>query len=254
MDFNKLLKVATYAGQILLENGAETYRVEETIWRICKLYGAEYADSFVTPTGIISSMDIDDKTISLVRRVSNRTVDLDKVDKVNDLSRNILAKNLTIEELDSELRKIAQGERYSFLTTLLFSALGASCFVLLFGGTIKDSIAAFFIGCFIKYLTIKGSQLGINSFFINSIAAGTTTLLTIVLIKLGFPINLDSTIIGDLMLLVPGLAITNAIRDTIAGDLIAGMTRGTEAFLTAISIAVGTGSVLSFFISVMGGI
>lgn len=254
MDFNKLLKVATYAGQIVLENGGETYRVEETIWRICKIYGAEFADSFVTPTGIISSMDIDGETISLVRRVSNRTVDLDKIDKVNDLSRSIQSRKLSIDELFEELQSIDNCERYSFFTTLFFSALGAFCFVFLFDGSFSDAVAAFFIGFLIKYITIKGGELEINSFFINSIASGVATMLAVLIFKLGININLDKTIIGSIMLLVPGLAITNAIRDTIAGDLIAGITRGSEAFLTAIAIAVGTGSVLSIFIKVLGGV
>ena len=95
---NKILKVATLAGQMILENGGETYRVEETIWRICKIYGAEEADSFVTPTGIMASICHEGKIYSLTRRVQSRTVNLDKIDKVNDLSRSITLKNLSVDE------------------------------------------------------------------------------------------------------------------------------------------------------------
>ena len=91
---NEILQVATFAGQIILENGGETYRVEETIWRICKAFGADEAESFVTPTGIMASICHNSETYSLIKRVSNRTVDLDKIDLVNDLSRNILLKKL----------------------------------------------------------------------------------------------------------------------------------------------------------------
>lgn len=76
-----------------IRNGGETYRVEETIWRICKIYGADEAESFATPTGIMASICHQGKTYSLTRRVSNRTVNLDKIDKVNDLSRSIQSKN-----------------------------------------------------------------------------------------------------------------------------------------------------------------
>lgn len=251
---NEILQVATFAGQIILENGGETYRVEETIWRICKAFGAEEAESFATPTGIMASICHDGQTYSLIKRVSKRTVDLYKIDLVNDLSRNILLKNLSVKNFKIELQKINRSERYSNTITLLFSALGAAAFAILFGGNIQDFVAAFIIGFIIKFLTIKGSDMQINQFFINSLSAAVAAFLAIIFININLAANLDQTIIGSIMLLVPGLAITNAIRDTIAGDLLSGLTRAAEAFLVAISIAVGSGAVLSFWLSNFGGI
>ena len=251
---NEILQVATFAGQIVLENGGETYRVEETIWRICKAFGAEEAESFVTPTGIMASICHNGQTYSLIKRVSTRTVDLDKIDLVNDLSRNIILKNLSVKDFKIELQNINKGIRYSTTITLIFSALGAAGFAILFGGDMKDFLAAFIIGFIIKLLTIKGSELQINQFFINSLSAAVAAFLAIILVNINIASNLDQTIIGSIMLLVPGLAITNAIRDTIAGDLLSGLTRAAEAFLVAISIAVGSGAVLSFWISNWGGI
>lgn len=251
---NEILQVATLAGQIILENGGETYRVEETIWRICKAFGAEQAESFVTPTGIMASICHCGETYSLIRRISNRTVNLDKIDLVNNLSRNIVLKNFTVSEFKKELLIINSGKRYSFLISLLFSALAAGSFTILFGGNPKDMFSASIIGLVIRILTIKGSDLGINPFFINSISSATAAFLAIILIKLNIASHLNETIIGSIMLLVPGLSLTNAIRDTIAGDLVSGLTRAAEAFLIAISIAVGTGAALSFWISNFGGL
>ena len=254
MDLNEILHVATFAGKIMLESGGETYRAEEIIWRICKIYGVEDAESFVTTTGIMVSICYNGETYSLIRRVSARTIDLDKVDRVNDLSRNIVNRGLTVSELKEQLQIIDNGERYSNKTVILISALGAFCFVFLFGGKLPEAIAAFFIGLLIKYLSIKFSSLEINQFFINSICAGIVAIIAIIFLKLGLINDLDKTIIGSIMLLVPGLAITNAIRDTISGDLLAGSTRAVEAILVAISIAIGTGAVLSFWISTFGGL
>ncbi len=253
MNMNELLHVATFAGKLLLESGGETYRSEETICRICKLYGVDEAESFVTPTGIMVSICNKGKTYSLIRRVSTRTVDLDKIDKVNELSRNILSKNLTVSELKSELELIENGERYSMPVTIIFSALGAGCFSVLFGGTFMDLFSAFLIGLLVKLVNIKGEALEINQFFVNSICGAVAAAFAIIFVKYGIADNLDKTIIGSIMMLVPGLSITNAIRDTIAGDLLAGITRASEAFLVAISIAVGTGAVISFWISIFGG-
>ena len=251
---NEILQVAMFAGQMILENGGETYRVEETIWRICKIYGADEAESFATPTGIMASICHQGKTYSLTRRVSNRTVNLDKIDKVNDLSRSIQSKKLSVSAFKRELDKINNLNTYSFLIVILFSGLAAGSFSILFGGNFKDAFSAFLIGLVIKGLALKWSDVGINTFFINSICGGITALLAIIFFKLGISSQINQTIIGSIMLLVPGLAITNAIRDTMSGDLLSGIIRASEAFLVAISIAVGTGAVLSFWISNLGGV
>lgn len=251
---NEILQVATFAGQIILESGGETYRVEETIWRICKTFGAERAESFVTPTGIIASIYYKGEIYSLTKRVVSRTVDLNKIDRVNDLSRNIVNKNLSVSEFKKELIKINEGERYSFIMTLFFSAFGAGSCAALFGGTIKDMFSAFLIGLLIRLITIKGNELNINFFFINSISGALAAILATILEKINIASGVNQTVIGAIMLLVPGLAITNAIRDTIAGDLLSGLTRAAEAFFIAISIAIGTGVGLSICIKFLGGI
>ncbi|ALP90910.1 MULTISPECIES: threonine/serine exporter family protein [Clostridium] len=249
MDLNKLLNISTLAGKIMLESGAETYRVEETIVRIGLSFGVDDAESFVTPTGIITSLTKDSTTVTLVRRITSRGVDLNKIDLINNLSRQVQAQSMTIDELNTELINISQSDRYSAALTLFSSCAAAGCFALMFGGNIKDFFAAFIIGACIKIVSTVCQKLDINSFFINSLGGGLCAILAIILMKLNICANLDKTIIGSIMLLVPGLTITNAIRDTIAGDLLSGITKAAEAFLVAISIAVGTGAILSLFLN-----
>lgn len=255
MNIDKVLKVATYAGKILLESGAETYRVEETICRICNSLGMEITDSFVTPTGIIVSISNNDCTSSLVKRVTSRGVDLNKIHKINDLSRSLYSKSIDadIDLIYKKLTEIDSEPRYSFWTTLLCSSLGAGSCSLLFGGNLKDLFSCMIIGIAIKLMSIEFQKLSINEFFINSIGGSIAAFLAIILYNLGIASHIDKTIIGSIMLLVPGLAITNAVRDTIAGDYLAGITKAAEAFLVAISIAVGTGAILSIWINSLGG-
>ncbi|MGL4772409.1 MAG: threonine/serine exporter family protein [Clostridium sp.] len=254
MDVNKILHISTSAGKIMLESGGETYRVEETICRICQSYGVNEADAFVTPTGIMVSICHNNQTYSLIKRVTSRGVDLNKIHEINDLSRTLVNEKLSPESFESELNRITKGERYSEKVTLFFSALSAGAFAMLFGGDIKDAFTAFFAGLIIKAISVYFQKLNLNQFFINSICAGVGSFIVILLLNLGLASNMDKSIIGTIMLLVPGLAITNAIRDTIAGDLVSGLTKAAEAFLVAISIAVGTGAVLSFFINTLGGL
>lgn len=251
MDVNKLLKVSTLAGKIMLESGAETYRVEETISRICLAFGAHTVDSFVIPTGIIVTVTYYDEVSTLVQRITARGVDLHKVDLINNLSRKIQTEAMDISDFNNELLSISKENRYSRLVTLLWSSITAGCFSIMFGGNLNDFFSASLIGAAIKIVVIICEKLNINEFFINSLSGGLCALLAIIFVKLNLANNLDKTIIGSIMLLVPGLTITNAIRDTIAGDFLSGITKASEAFLVAVSIAVGTGAILSAFINTL---
>jgi uncharacterized membrane protein YjjP (DUF1212 family) len=255
MDTNKIIHLAAKAGKLMLENGGETYRVEETIDRICNAYGLHEAESFVTTTGIMLSVtDRYGQTTSIVRRIKVRKVDLEKVSRLNDLSRNIKARGLTSDEVFNELHRIDEIKKYSTGTIVTFSSLGAAFFTLLFGGNIYDFIISFFVGGIIKWCSIKLANINVNEFFINTLGGAMAATLAIIAVhfKLGF--HVDKIIIGSIMLLVPGLAITNAIRDTISGDLLAGISRAVEAFLIAIAIAVGSGIVLRLWYIYYGGI
>ena len=254
MNINEILCLSTYAGRIMLESGAEAYRVEETMNKISESLGIEVPDCYATPTVIIASAYHEGETKSLVVRISKRSVDLQKIHKVNDLARNIKNNNYKIEEVRKKLEEIDNEVRYSNKTTILFSAIGAFAFVFLFGGSLRDAISALIIGIVVKIFDILFQKINLNSFFITTFCASILAFIAILTKKYGFSEDMDKVIIGSIMLLVPGLAITNAIRDTIAGDLVSGLARGIEAFLTAIAVAVGTGVTLSFWISRFGGI
>lgn len=254
IDINKIGYIAVEAGRIILENGGETYRVEDTIIRVCTAFGVRHADSFVTPTGIMMSViDKDGETISIIKRIRNRTVNLEKICKVNELSRNIHKYIHSEEELLQLLKEIEDTPRYSLRETILFSALAAGFFTLLFGGAVRDFFLALIIGFCIKSTSVYLSNLSINGFFINIVGGAIAALMALIFNQIGIVGNFDKLVIGSIMLLVPGLAITNAIRDTIAGDLVAGLTRATEAFLVAMGIAVGSGIILKLWISIFGG-
>lgn len=244
MDTNALLDVTAYAGRLLLQSGAETYRVEETMVRIAQSFAIDDAQSFVTPTGIMLSITYEQKTYSKILRVQKRGVDLHRIDLINALARKLAKDPYTIQELYEELQKIEQEPRYSFLTTMFFGALGAAGFAFLFQGTYVEAIAAFVIGLIIKCMQKLMDHLQIHMFFSHSIVAGIAALAAFLFGLLYPKANEDTIIISSIMLLVPGLAITNAIRDTMAGDYLSGLARAVEACLIAIAIAVGIGAVL----------
>lgn len=254
MNTSQLLEVSGYAGKLLLENGAEIYRVEETMVRLCTSFEeVEHAESFVIPTGIMLSVMVDQTTYTKVLRVHSKGVDLHCIDRINYLSRVAVTTPYTIEELQHHLHEIANEKRYSFLPTLFFGALGAAGFALFFGGSLNDALCTFFIGMVIKSVSWFMERVAFNSFFINAISGGTGALIALFFHKVVPTASVDIMIISSIMLLVPGLAITNAIRDTMAGDYLSGVSRSVEAMITAIAIAAGIGFVLSMSIGIQGG-
>lgn len=253
MDINRIMHIAAYAGKIILESGGEIYRVEETIVRICSAYNINNAQPFATPTVIIVSASNDyGQTISLVMRIKRRSLNLEKISRVNDISRNIKSKGFTLELIENELSKIDLQKAYSTRINILCAATTTGFFALVFGGNLKDFAVSFFIGCLIKLVSTFLSLVETNDFFINTICGALAAIIALLSVHLNIGAHADKIIIGSIMLLVPGLAITNAIRDTIAGELLSGITRCMEAFLVAVAIALGTGVAMKLWF-LLGG-
>lgn len=249
----KLLKCSCLAGKLLLESGAETYRVEDTMVRLCRAYGCEEIESFVLPTGLILSFEINGENYTKNIRIRERNTDLNRVDLINDLSRRANEHKLTLDELYDELCRLKTRDLYPLSFQLFFSSVGAGGFALFFQASLIETFCACLCGFFIKLSEYSLSKLNTGSFIANMIGGAVGTFMALLLHCFIPEISVDTVIISSIMLLVPGMAITNAIRDSIAGDLISGITRALEAFLIAISIALGTGAMLSLWIALSGG-
>jgi len=251
MDNRRLIKLATSAGQIILESGGEIYRVEDTINKILNSYDIRDAESFVTPTGIMVSLtDMQGDVISLIHRVSKSTVDLEKVALVNSLSRELMVNPLPLDELEIKLKEISDKEPYSIRFQLLMAALCGFSFTILFGGSLVDASISLFIGISVRLLQLVTREIKLNAIFINIIGGALVAILVTIFTKLiPFETDQDTIIIGSIMLLVPGIAFTNGIRDTLMGDYLSGVSKGMEAFLIAVGIAIGAG----FGLALMGG-
>ncbi len=247
MTSKELIEVALLAGEIMLKNGAETYRVEDTMVRICSKGNLKFNESFVIPTGIVATIvDENDNLLTISKRIKRRTIDLNKISLVNQFSRDFEKYNFTYEKAIKTLNDIQNKKGYSSRLTPFAAALVCCFSSILFGGNILDAISAFFVGLFtqtiLNILNSKNLSYFI-SYIIGGFATATMALITVSYLHIG--INLDKIIIGSVMIMTPGVAITNAIRDTIAGDLLSGVARAVEAFLIAIFIATGAGIALS---------
>lgn len=254
MTNSQLSHVAMEMGVTLLSNGAETYRVEESIQRICFAMGAKEAEIFVVPTTIIISITMaGEAPLTRTRRIHSRKIDLHKVYDMNQLCRNVCYAPLTYEELVAEINRINELPTFSYVLHLLAFAFVSQMFTLFFGGSFQDSCLGFLVGLAIKLQMDIMNRLEANSFFTNIIGGAIASLIAIIASGLGLTANMDTIIIGSIMTLVPGLAITNSIRDIIAGDYLSGLIKGVEALLIGAAIAAGVAVTLSLLRPVWGG-
>ncbi len=247
-EAKRLLILATLAGQIMLKNGAEIYRVEDTVLRICQSKkNIKYVNAFVIPTGIFISIEYEDDIISYIKKINYSSIDLNKVDMVNEFSRKFVNGNIELDEGVAELKFINKLNIYPSSFKNIFGALACSFFSLMFGGSFLDALSTLF-SSFIALSVISNISKYKLTFFLNNIIGSIIiSILAIVFFRIGIGENLDIIIIGSIMCLVPGVAITNSIRDTMSGDYLSGLSRGIEAIFAAISIALGVGILLSIY-------
>ncbi|MGM0923892.1 MAG: threonine/serine exporter family protein [Bacillota bacterium] len=244
----EIMEVCLLAGKIMLISGAETYRVEDTMMRIAASYGVKNSHSYVTPTGIIFSIESDEPTKTKLIRIMERTTDLDKVTNVNAISRKISNGDLNVDEAYDLLKEIDEANStYSLFLQVIAAAIASGCFLIMFQGQWSDFIPAVLAGGLGFMAVIYFHRLVPIKFFAEFLAAFIIGLLAYLFVRTGFGAEMDKVIIGSVMPLVPGLLITNAVRDLMAGHLISGLSKGAEAFLTAFAIGSGIAVVFSLF-------
>ncbi|WP_064094366.1 threonine/serine exporter family protein [Rossellomorea aquimaris] len=240
-----IMEVCLLAGKIMLESGAETYRVEDTMMRIAASYGIRDSHSYVTPTGIIFSIETSEPTKTKLIRINERSTDLEKVTLVNSISRQISKGHLNLEEAFTALEKLDESDlSYSFLIQVLAASIASGCFLIMFQGMWDDFLPSLISGGVGYISLIYLHRLVPIKFFAEFLASFIIGMVSFGFVQLGLGNELDKIIIGSVMPLVPGLLITNAVRDLMAGHLISGLSKGAEAFLTA--FAIGTGIAVVF--------
>ncbi len=245
----ELMNIALKAGEIMLTSGAEIYRVEETIVRISSCYDVP-CESFVLPTGIFISIQNDDGNANTAfKRIRDRKVDLNRIERVNSLSRRLQSSKLSYEEIEEELKIIESVGQYIFPLRLAAAAISSFVYTVLFRGSWYDGIAALAIGAItylLREILVRRGFFQFMEVFLAGIVAG---FLSIAAVQY-FPIlNEYKIIIGSVILYLPGISLTNGIKDALYGDLVASLTRLGEALLlvavlvagVSIAIAFGTG-------------
>lgn len=243
MDYRNLLDATTELGYLLAMSGAETFRVEETITRIFAAYGIQ-AEVFAIPNCLTVSLETDaQKPMTRMRRIGHHGTDLDSVERYNNLSRRICAEKpdpaVAMQWVQDAEKSV---KRYPFWIRIIGSIICSTGFILVYGGSVSDGICAFLCGLAAGLIGQLLDSWKVNAFFSTIASAFAIAFIANLYGIFGFADNTDGIIISSLMLLVPGLLFTNALRDIIYGDTNSGINRIVQVLLIGVAIALGTGA------------
>ena len=240
MTDEQLISCALDIGEQMLLSGAEVGRVETSVKLICSAYGCSRTDVFtITSSIVVSVVCADGVHMTQTRRIMGTATDLTKLDRLNNLSREICRETPDYSYVEEKLKNICARKAFPLWTESLASALIAGAFALFFGGGWVDGAMAALLGLGLRYVTWVLQKAGMNQIFVNAVASFLLSFCAISLVRLGLGQDTNRIIIGNIMLLIPGIALTNSLRDMISGDIMSGMLRFFDAVLVAAAIAAG---------------
>ena len=249
MDYDtQLINLALDAGEIMLASGAETFRVQDTMKRILSVSGRDKIEALAMCTLLIVTLPREEKgPLSMARAVKSRAVNFEKICAVNDMSRAFVSGQITVEEALDRCHAIYDAPNFRFGTRALAYALNGAGFAIMVGGGVLDGFVSFFVallmGATLVYLSDKKVP-----FFFGPLMGGLVTGLVACGAHLFLPgTQLDKMIIGTMKALLPGLALSKAMRDLLEGNLISGNSKVVEVLLNAVSIAGGVAIALTIF-------
>ena len=240
IEVEHVVETSLDIGKAMLETGAEITRVEDSIRRICEAYSGGEADVFSIMSLIVVTLHVsDDIHVTSSRRIYGYQTNLGKLEQLNALSRYVCENLPSIEIIKAKMKSIMEEKKGFSRKVFLGYLLAASSFALFFGGSIRDGIAALLVvGLFYCFECLyKGKSTNkVLYIFICSLVVG---ILTILSVKIGIGQHIDKIMIGNIMILIPGINFMNSVKDMLSGDTISGLLKLIESIMLAVSIATG---------------
>lgn len=245
------MDVALDIGERMLESGSAVNRVEDTVFRICDSYGLQNIEVFtLNSLSFVSATAEDGRTITKTKRMRSYTTSLHQTELLNELSRYICSNQPSYEEIQAKKEELLAQDKDIGWMYLVGYILGTGSFTFYYGGVLRDSIATALISIFVFLLNRYGGRIKRNTLIYTVTATFLVGTFAILMVRLGIGVHVDKVIIGDIMLFIPGLAIVNAVRDMLYGDIMTGFFRLVEAILVAGAIACG----IALSLVLLGGI
>lgn len=243
MDIQDVMDVALSSGEILLGYGAETYRIEDTICRISNSYGFN-AECLATSNGLWITLSNGKDKLTSVKKVNNQSVDLYRIELVNDFSRKLSKKTIPIEDAKKTLDNIKNSPTFTLRVRLFAACMTGFVYTLFFNGSMLDGLASIAV-CSVAYLLLeKISKLGFFEFLQYYLSGLFIGIGSVSLHLIFNQINSHNVVTGSIMILLPGVILTNGIKDMLYGDFSSGISRFSEALIVIAAISAGIATAL----------
>lgn len=241
MNDIQTIDAITKIGFLLLKHGSEIYRVEESLQRMCEGMGFTDVEVFAIPSYFTLSLTLPNgQRYQTSKRSRSNKTHLDHLHSLNCLVRQISNHELSLEQIQQTIEKI-ENEPLNQKLILIGYIVSAAMFSVFFGGGFLEMCVGAFIGFILYYFSNLLEFLKINSIVCTILSSMVLSSIAILAYQFHIIQDYQSVITGTLMILVPGIAITNSLRDIMGGDFVSGLSRMIEAILIAASIAIGVG-------------
>lgn len=236
----KVLSLALDIGKSMVQCGAEINRVEETIKRICFAYGMSRTDVFSVISMVYATViEKSGKTHTQMRRILSYAPNFDRLEKLNALSRKICSELPDVDAAGEEYRSIFVKKKKFRPTVCLGYIIAAMGFTWFFGGTFTDTLASAPIALVIYLISAYVKSTGVNRLFFTALSSAASGFMALTFVHFGFGQNADAIMMGDIMLMIPGLMLVNSVREMLCGDIMSGLLRLLESIIIAMAIACG---------------
>ena len=238
----KLLKLTMIISQQMVETGAEINRVEDSINRIGAAYGASRVDIFATTSNIIVSFEGEDgRVLTQTRRIRHTSTDIERLDRLNSLVRRMTEQKPSESEIEAELSDITEKTpTYSTPTVIFFYGIVAAAFSLLFDArTVEEFVISLLTGLIVGVAAKGMERLRVNKLLHRFLCSFLAAVCAYGAMRFGIISDVDKVMIANIMTLITGIGLTNALRDLFTGDSISGVLKFIESILLALAIAFG---------------
>ncbi len=245
-EADQALHLAVSLGTMLLVNGAEINRVEDSMRRVLAAYGAIEPEVFtISSCIIVSVLQEGGQATTRLKRITSRSTDMEKFARLNALSRRLVREKPPYEEAIAALNEILKTPAYPPFVSVFGFFIAAGMFTMLFGGAWRDGLFSGFCALTAWFVVFVAMRLQLHPFLRNIIVSGLSAFLAGAFHHVFPDAKMDLIIIGTFMLQVPGVLMTNGVRDILSGDYIAGFLSLMEAGMVAIAMAIGAAFGLS---------
>ena len=236
----KLLAKIMDIGEQMLISGGEVHRVEQSVKLMCDALGSVKTDVFIiTNFMVVTATASDGETFTQSRRITSLSTDYEMLHRLNSLSRRICETKMSEEEIAREYRIASENTKPPLYAECFGYSLVSGMFTLFFGGGVHEFFVSAFIGILIAIVTFLWKSRVSGRIFSKFISSALASAISFFALHICIIPDVDKVMIGNIMTLIPGVGLTNALRDIFVGDSIAGLLRFIEAALAAVAIALG---------------